>query len=284
MIRHSFAAQTRKPFFLLAVIVCLFVALRLWHLTTYGLWYDEVFSHHAARMGWSELIAYLVADAVHPPLFYLLLKLWIGVGGESLLWSLWLFARLITRDDDRKEIFAGLFTANLLLTYTQYFGWLVVVAEGLYLLFRKRRYLFRFALIVVGLALCFAPWAYLVSHAAFAEPALLPHVRWLRPSLSDLGWYFATLNGPFYIRDTTSFGLGLFGFPLLLLAWHVWKGNWQSRVLPIYLLAFFAFAPVIFALVVSCLLPWIWNGRYLIVGAVPYLILVAVAIHQLRPA
>src|SRR6266571_1206942 len=267
MIRHSFAAQTRKPFFLLAVIVCLFVALRLWHLTTYGLWYDEVFSHHAARMGWSELIAYLVADAVHPPLFYLLLKLWIGVGGESLLWlkllpvlisiaslfpfwlvcrelkltpaeintalfliavnaflieyaqelrmyslmvffslwSLWLFARLITRDDDRKEIFAGLFTANLLLTYTQYFGWLVVVAEGLYLLFRKRRYLFRFALIVVGLALCFAPWAYLVSHAAFAEPALLPHVRWLRPSLSDLGWYFATLNGPFYIRDTTSF-------------------------------------------------------------------------------
>src|SRR5260370_13076031 len=86
MIRHFFAAQTRKPFFLLALIVCLFVALRLWHLITYGLWFDEAFSHLAAQLGWSELIAYVVADIVHPPLFYLLLKLWIGVGGESLLW------------------------------------------------------------------------------------------------------------------------------------------------------------------------------------------------------
>ena len=32
------------------------------------------------------MIAYIVDDVVHPPLFYVLLKIWIAVGGESLLW------------------------------------------------------------------------------------------------------------------------------------------------------------------------------------------------------
>ena len=52
----------------------------------YSLWHDEVFSVRAARLSWSGLVGHLVNGDVHPPLFYLLLKGWILIGGESLLW------------------------------------------------------------------------------------------------------------------------------------------------------------------------------------------------------
>ena len=69
-----------------AATVGLFVAVRLWRLAASCLWFDEIFSVHAAHHGWAELLRFVAADIIHPPLFYLLLKLWISVGGESLLW------------------------------------------------------------------------------------------------------------------------------------------------------------------------------------------------------
>jgi len=78
----------RKPlstFFLVAVMV-LFVAARLWRLSASCLWFDEIFSVHAARHSWAGLLQFVAADLIHPPLFYLLLKIWIAMGGESLMW------------------------------------------------------------------------------------------------------------------------------------------------------------------------------------------------------
>ncbi len=362
-VRQFYAVRTRKSLLLLTLIASLFIALRLWHLTTYGLWFDEVFSYRALHLSWSKLIGYVVADAVHPPLFYLLLKLWIGVGGESLLWlklfpvlisvatlcplwllcrelkltvaetntavfliavnaslilyaqelrmygllvffslwSMWLFVRLINRNDDRKQIIVGLFIVNLLLIYTQYFGWLLIAAEGLYLLFRKRQYLLRFSIITAGLVLCFAPWAYTIVffghnvvgsrqvhaifggvqglfHADTQKVALLPLTH---PRLADLAWHFATLNGPFYLRRTTSLGLIPFGFPLFLLAWQVLKGKQKSWRAPFWMLVSFSVTPVVFALIVSSVFSEVWSGRYMIIGTIPYLVLLAVAIHRL---
>src|SRR6185436_3134035 len=67
-------------------VAALFIALRLWRLSASCLWFDEIFSVHAARHGWAELLRFAAADIIHPPLFYLLLKIWISLGGESLLW------------------------------------------------------------------------------------------------------------------------------------------------------------------------------------------------------
>ncbi|HLM55593.1 MAG TPA: glycosyltransferase family 39 protein [Pyrinomonadaceae bacterium] len=66
--------------------VSLYVAARLWRLTAGCLWFDEIFSVHAARHPWPELWRFVAADLIHPPLFYALLKLWVSLGGESLLW------------------------------------------------------------------------------------------------------------------------------------------------------------------------------------------------------
>jgi hypothetical protein len=64
----------------------LYVAARLWRLTSYGIYGDETFSLWVARQDWRGVLVGASEDVVHPPLFYLLLKAWIGVGGESVLW------------------------------------------------------------------------------------------------------------------------------------------------------------------------------------------------------
>lgn len=73
-------------FIIYFLIISAFVAFRLWGLTGYGLIGDEVFSYQLASDTWSGLIQSAVSDVVHPPLFYALLKVWISVGGYSLLW------------------------------------------------------------------------------------------------------------------------------------------------------------------------------------------------------
>jgi hypothetical protein len=66
--------------------VAAFAAYRLPELTRYALWYDELFSVTLAQSTWGELIGGAIHDRTNPPLFYALLKLWIGAGGISVGW------------------------------------------------------------------------------------------------------------------------------------------------------------------------------------------------------
>jgi len=63
-----------------------YVLLRLWRLSDSCLWFDEIFSVHAATQPWDNFLQFLALDLIHPPLFYAALKLWIAVGGEGLFW------------------------------------------------------------------------------------------------------------------------------------------------------------------------------------------------------
>src|ERR1043166_1224195 len=77
--RHfSFAATV--------IVVAVYIATRFWNLTASCLWFDEIFSVHATEHSWNTLFSFVVADLIHPPLSYMLLKVWITAGGESLLW------------------------------------------------------------------------------------------------------------------------------------------------------------------------------------------------------
>lgn len=66
--------------------IAAFAAFRLPELTRYALWYDELFSLTLAQQSWGDLFRGAVADRTNPPLFYVMLKAWIDVGGESLAW------------------------------------------------------------------------------------------------------------------------------------------------------------------------------------------------------
>lgn len=79
--------EGRRTTTILLIAVCLvYIAVRIWRLTDSCLWFDEIFSVHAAEHDWSSLFWFVARDLIHPPLFYVLLKLWIGVGGESVFW------------------------------------------------------------------------------------------------------------------------------------------------------------------------------------------------------
>lgn len=75
---------------LTAALLCV----RLWRLDGSCLWFDEVFSVHAARHGWRALLDFIALDLIHPPLFYLLLKSWIALVGNEATWWLRLFSVL----------------------------------------------------------------------------------------------------------------------------------------------------------------------------------------------
>ncbi|MFN7992932.1 MAG: hypothetical protein U0Q18_05000 [Bryobacteraceae bacterium] len=71
---------------LIAVLGVAFVTIRVWNLTTFCLDSDEIFSLLSARFGIGGLLHAVRVDVVHPPLSYLVLWIWIRIGGESLLW------------------------------------------------------------------------------------------------------------------------------------------------------------------------------------------------------
>jgi len=71
---------------IIGLVSVVYVLLRTWNLTASCLWFDEIFSIHAASLSWGNLFWFVAQDLIHPPLFYALLKIWISVGGESLFW------------------------------------------------------------------------------------------------------------------------------------------------------------------------------------------------------
>ncbi|MBN2471559.1 MAG: glycosyltransferase family 39 protein [Anaerolineae bacterium] len=73
---------TRIRFLIITVFLLLVAAgLRTWQLDTQSLWFDEGFSWHAATQ--PTLAAVLDGDPTNPPLYYLLLHIWIRLVGDS---------------------------------------------------------------------------------------------------------------------------------------------------------------------------------------------------------
>jgi uncharacterized membrane protein len=70
----------------LVLVIAIYAAVRLWRLTDSCLWFDEIFSVHAAEQPWSNLFNFVALDLIHPPLFYLWLKIWVAVGGDGVFW------------------------------------------------------------------------------------------------------------------------------------------------------------------------------------------------------
>lgn len=71
---------------IVAIICVSYVLFRIWGMTDSCLWFDEIFSVHTAEHPWETIISFAAKDLIHPPLFYVLLKIWTSIGGESLFW------------------------------------------------------------------------------------------------------------------------------------------------------------------------------------------------------
>jgi hypothetical protein len=84
--KRQIALATLLPALIPSLLVTLFVISRIYHITTYSLWGGEAFTMIGSRQDWASMFAYIVDDIVHPPLIYIVLKLWLAVGSESVLW------------------------------------------------------------------------------------------------------------------------------------------------------------------------------------------------------
>lgn len=345
--------ETNKNFWraIFAVVSVVFILLRLQHLTDSCLWFDEQFGVHAAEHDWTNLLHFVAQDLIHPPLFYVLLKIWISVGGENLFWlrffsvffsviallpfyllcrelklnfstialalcfftvsgslikyaqevrmyslllvlslaSTWLFIRFF---NSGKNI--GVLTfVNILLIYTHYFGWLVVLAEMLAILIFQRAKLRRILIMFAVLAASFAPWTYAVWRATKTNANFSQNLGWAdKPDFSTLSRTFFDLIEPFYFQQTNidADSIFLFTVPLalvFLLAFALYLTDWKNK-LPaekqnFRLLGCFFFTPVIMAFAASWLLPFsVWGTRHLIIVFAPAAILSAIALDGIR--
>jgi uncharacterized membrane protein len=330
----------------IALLVAGFIGIRLWNLTAFCLDSDEIFSLLTARENLGHLFQSVRADVVHPPLFYLVLWVWVKIGGESMLWLrllplllsilalplVWIVFRqlklnapariialaLLVIDNDQvfharyvrmyalffllslasvalfdlfldratpKRVIA-LTAVNLLLVYTQYFGWMVIGIEALALLWMDRRKLKPFLMGTAAIALLFAPWAYEAAQAAIAKGGLKPNLGWIRhPKIGDVWWYYVGREGPLWpVPVASAMVFFLFGAMIAGL-WRVFRAtNDPLQSSRLRFAALLAFLPPYATYVLSNLMRnSIWGNRHLIVSAVPYLALLATGLVALRP-
>ena len=330
----------------LFALVAGFAAIRLWNLTAFCLDSDEIFSLLCARYKFGHMLESVRADVVHPPFSYLLLWLWVRIGGESMPWLrllpfllsilalplAWIVFRqlrlntpariialallaindyqvfharyvrmyalffllslasvalfnLLLESATRRRVIA-LTAVNLLLVYTQYFGWMVIGIEGLHLLWMDRGKLKPFLLGTGAIALLFAPWAYAATLAAIAKGGLAPNLGWIRhPKIGDVWWYYVGCNGPLWPVPMASamvfFLFGAMAAGLWRVLRHPASPLQSSRLRFAALLAFLP--PYATYLLSNALRNSIWGNRHLIVSMVPYLALLAMGLVALRP-
>lgn len=342
-----------SPARLLTILACvLYAAIRLWGLADACLWFDEIFSVHAAEHTWATILPFVAVDLIHPPLFYFLLKMWIGIGGDGVFWlrlfpaivsilvlvpflllcrelkmgewtrvlalvllavngsmvkyaqevrmysplvflsitSLWLFARYFNRG----KSFVPLVIVNILLVYTHYFGWLMVLSQVVAIIIFQRIKLRRIALMTVIVAASFLPWAVAVLRAAAGGSEVSQNIDWIRrPGFREIRVFLIDLVEPFYQQASTSqptsllvvagpiFLLTLVAGVIFLIQWKLRDAEERNRGL---WLAVFVAVPITVAFAGSWLLPYaFWGTRHLIIIFVPAALLMANAFTTISP-
>ncbi len=323
----------------------------MWNLTASCLWFDEIFSVHAATLTVRELVWFVAQDLIHPPLFYLLLKIWISIGGESLFWlrffpvlfstlsiipfillcrqiklqlptialaltffaaagslikyaqevrmyspllcfglfSMWLFLRYLNKGKG----FSLLIIFNVLLIYTHYFGWLIVLSEVLAVVFLARERL-KAVFLMLGLTLIgFAPWIYIVRQASEINSNVGQNIGWMtKPTLFSIFQLMFDLFEPIYFEQSSADQPAMFSItlPLLIIGTIVfgfyfadWKSKTKIEKRNALLLLIFIFTPLLSAFTASWILPYsIWGTRHLIMVFAPFSILLAVAFSKIK--
>lgn len=345
-------SNAKKWLIPLVAVGLIYILLRVWNLTASCLWFDEIFSIHAARHGWSDLFWFVAQDLIHPPLFYALLKIWIFAGGESIFWlrffpvffsvlsiapiillcrelknsfltitlaltffavngslikyaqevrmysplmcfglfSLWLFIRFF---QDKKS-FAALLIFNILLVYTHYFGWFVVVSEVISVALLRREKIKHIFLMFGITFLSFVPWIYAVWQAAkINSGGVGQNIGWMqKPDLKALWQFFYSLFEPINFQqsniDTNSIflltvvfilvGLAAFVFLIINLGKETGEENQKAKLILIFVMT-----PVLLAFIVSWIFPYsIWGTRHLIIVFAPFAILLAGAFSKIN--
>lgn len=334
-----------------AALIAIYILLRVWGLTSSCLWFDEIFSIHAAGHTWNTILGFVAQDLIHPPLSYLLLKIWISAGGEGLLWvrlfpvffsvlalvpffllcrelklgffttalalfifavngslikysqevrmyapllclslfSVWLFVRFL---NSGKGVIL-LAVVNILMVYTHYFGWLVILSQLVAIAIIRREKLLKAGAMTAVVFAAFVPWIVLIMGAAPAGEKFAQNIGWMqRPGAVELSQFVLSLFEPIYFKASSldyasNYPVSIILFLLVGFAIFLYLQKFAAEIQEekqkaFTLLAFVA-APVFLALVASWILPYsVWGTRHLIIVFVPFIILIAWMIDKVE--
>ena len=241
-------------------IIALAAVLRFAGLGHNSLWFDEAFVVWVGAHRWQDVLPLLSGHDFHPPLYYLLVKAWIGVAGTGeaavrvpsaclsvicvpltyalarrvasepvsllsallvavspfqimagqearmypLLGALTLASTLalaVGVERGGALRWAGYAVLAVLMVYTQYLGFLVLLAHGVWVAGWERRHLGAWLAAMGAAAVLYAPWVPALSHQAAAQQAR----AW--PQQGPAPFTLSALLGLF------AFGGSLFGMP-----------------------------------------------------------------------
>ncbi len=341
----------RKSWLLIFASISLtYILLRLWNLTSSCIWFDEIFSVNAAEHSWNSLAWFVAQDLIHPPLSYFLLKIWIALGGQSILWlrlfpvffstlalvpffllckrlkldnpaiafaltffavngslikyaqevrmySLLLFFSLFSMWSFRRFIDGGtgvwlLTLVNILLIYTHYFGWLVIVSQVFIVIIFHRKDLRKFAVSFGVTVLSFLPWLWLLLKALQVNSNISQNLGWAdRPGILAVVKLIFNLIEPFFFQmsnvDPVSVWVVSIPFLIVIASAAVYflysfRNKESERSESFFLVSFIAI-PLVIAFLASWVMPYsVWGTRHLIVVVAPLAILLGMIFGGLK--
>jgi hypothetical protein len=190
------------------------------------------------------------------------------------------------------RVLPALTLVNLLLVYSHYYGWVVVVVELFLILLWRRERAAKFALTILALGLSYIPWLYFITISREPGRGLSQNIGWVtRPGLGELAQFFSLLNTPFFFRQSSAgslydiwsvcLSLIVFGVPLAILIWRKLTVERNEGRETLTLLGLVVL-PLVLVIILSWVLPHsVWGTRHLIVTAAPYAILATLALTSL---
>jgi hypothetical protein len=201
------------------------------------------------------------------------------------LFSMWLFARYFRTG---KGI-ALLSIVNVILIYTHYFGWFVILSEVVAILIFQR-VKWRPILIMSAVAVAaFVPWLISIGIAASSGSELGQNIGWMQqPGPVALAQLALSLVEPFYYPASSIDPMSVYqvSVPLLLIAvialslYFVYLKSVDSdEARSFYLLVIFIVVPLMCAFIASWIMPYsIWGTRHLTIVFAPFAILLALSV------
>jgi len=199
--------------------------------------------------------------------------------------SLYVFV-LIAKDPVTRVRIAAAIVVNLLLVYSHYWGWMVFLSEFLAMLYVDRSKIRVFALIMICVAIGFAPWAAAVIDVVLHRGNGMRQISWMGSSIAgvdDYTWLFGKLNGSFDFPHSTILGILLYGIPivaLLLYSLSRREPSVERLRSPLTWIIVIA-SPMLLTSAASYFLHQnMWGERHMSITAIPYYLLLALSLSR----
>lgn len=203
--------------------------------------------------------------------------------------SIWLFIRFFNLG----KSFSALVVFNILLVYTHYFGWLIVVSEVLTVLLLQRIKIRQILIAFGATIVSYAPWIFALLQAWRANADVGQNIGWMsRPNLTALIQFAFDTFEPFYFQTSSidSSSVYYISIPLLLIIgvakifyFLAWRNREAGERRAFYLLALFFALPVVIAFAASWIFPYsIWGTRHLVIVFAPAMILAAKYLTEIQ--